>query len=619
MIFLKKIKAPALLVGLLLLALVSCEEDLTTLGGTVVGSEPFSTGNETYPVFAVNKKINAVQTNRLPLYQLGVFNDAVYGRTEAQITSQLLLPEGNPTFGASTQDEEDNDPDKIPEAETVTEVVLYIPYLSQTEAVRDMDNDGVDDFLDEFPEDPNNDDDGDTLTNAEERALGTNPLEPDTDNDGIDDNVDEETLQNNFPKTIDIDSIYGNREAGFRLTVSESEFFLRDFDPQSNFTEQQEYFNTQRFDQDFLGDLLYQTDTLETISNLEYVFDNEDDPDTEENEALSVTKADPGIRVVLSAEFFQENLIDKEGSSELRSQANFNEFLRGIHIALEPIGEELMLLLNLNQAEVQLTYTFESEDPDNSETNLVNERTIVLNLLRATPQGTVGNAVNTIIQDDFPAEVIENFNESNASRIYLKGGAGSYSQINLFSDDTGEETDAITNIKAQNWIINEANLVFYVDRTTLGDAAVTEPMDDVAFREPFRLYLFDLETGIPIIDLSTEVSAANTLFGSFLNYDGLLERDENGQGIKYTVRITDHINDLILRDQENVALGLMLTPDISTIGNFRTVSALVEGETDIALPIEPTYTPVGTVLFGSGPDVPEAQRLQLEIFYTEAD
>ena len=65
-----KITKVSALVGTLLLLLASCEEELDTIGEGVVAGEPFSTGKVEYDVFTYNKGITAVQTNRLPLYQL---------------------------------------------------------------------------------------------------------------------------------------------------------------------------------------------------------------------------------------------------------------------------------------------------------------------------------------------------------------------------------------------------------------------------------------------------------------------------------------------------------------------------------------------------------------------
>src|SRR5680860_1104453 len=99
MIFLNRPKFTALAVIALVAVLAACEKDPTIIGASVIGSKPFNTDKAVFDVFAVNKKIRAVRTNQLPLYQLGVYNHPVYGKTEATITSQVRLPTENPLFG----------------------------------------------------------------------------------------------------------------------------------------------------------------------------------------------------------------------------------------------------------------------------------------------------------------------------------------------------------------------------------------------------------------------------------------------------------------------------------------------------------------------------------------
>ena len=87
---------------------VSCEQDPTTIGSGVIGSSPFNTDKAVFDVYAYNKKIKAVSTNKLPIYQLGSFTHPVYGKTTASVTSQVQLSSVNPTFGINTQAQEDN-------------------------------------------------------------------------------------------------------------------------------------------------------------------------------------------------------------------------------------------------------------------------------------------------------------------------------------------------------------------------------------------------------------------------------------------------------------------------------------------------------------------------------
>lgn len=614
--FLNRLKFPALAGILLVMAVVSCEQDLTTIGASVIGGEPFTTDKIEYDVFAFNKDVKAVRTNKLPVYQLGIFDDPVYGKTDARITTQLLLASPNPSFGNYSQTVENNadtdDSDAtIEENETIKSIYLYLPYLIKSEGQRDSDLDGVDDVLEPGSEDdPNNDSDGDGLTNTQEKAIGTDPLNVDTDGDGTNDADDDSTLGQRFARRFDLDSIYGNRETPFNLKVERSTYFLRDLDPNTNFQEAQEYFSSQQFSPNFVDEVFL--DSLITIDDQEILFTvTEDDPDTPDIDEVGTieSKLPPGVRVKLSQaalDFFQVNVLDKEGSSELLSQANFNEFMRGIHLSITPSGDDHYILFDLREATLTMTYEYDSFNSTDSAIEK-KEEDFEFSLLRAVGNGGIsGNAVNTFTHDLLPTEIETALDApENASRIYLKGGAGSFAEIKLFDIANGEEI--INQIKANNWIINEANLVFYVDRNTL-DAA-----GDVI--EPPRLYLYNAETNAPLFDSSIDEISNTSTLESYPLYDGIIQ-EESGKGIKYSIKITNHINNMIVRDSTNATLGLTITPDIRSTGAVNAM--LTDGEKDI--PIISTISPLGTVLFGS--DVPagsEDKRLKLEIFYTETN
>ncbi len=601
------LKASAL-VGALFLLSISCEEDLTTIGEGVIGGEPFTTGKEVYDVFAFNKSVLGVQTNRLPLYQLGTFNDPIYGTRNASIVTQVALTTVDPTFGDSSQATEDvADTDgissTIPENETVKEVLLYIPFQQPPGATSDTDGDGVPDDLDDDPLDPNTDKDGDGVTDNEERIIGSDPFDPNEDGTGDD------FIPNTFERTFDLDSIYGDRSQPFNLVVSTSTFFLRDLDPDANFEEAQAYFSNQDFSS-FIGEELFNGPV--TISNKELLFFAEDDPETpdvDESTSIIETRLAPGIRVPLNVDFFQQNILDKEGQSELLSQNNFRDFFRGIHLSGSSDAEELMFLLDLAQANITITYDYDDYDAEEDEVTTV-ERNFVLNLLQRTNIGlTFGNAVNTFSNEPFSPEITGALDtDENASRIYVKGG-GTMAEIRLFDEVENGGSDIINQIRQNNWIINEANLVFYVDRN-----ALTSSGGNV--EEPPRLYLYNAETNERIFNPDAEFDALNEPLGVFLNYDGILE-EEGDLGLKYTIRITEHLNNIIVRDSVNAKLALTLTADIRNAIVFESMGA---GDSTIDVPVSTTISPLGTVLFGSNVDMAdEDKRLKLEVFYTEAN
>lgn len=609
MTFLNRFKFSALAVILLVTAMASCEKDPTTIGAGVIGGTPFTTGKKVFDVFAYNKDIEAVRTNKLPIYQLGAFDHPAYGKTEAMVNSQVLLSSPNPTFGAYSQEVEDNPSDgipaQIPENESVDSVYLYIPFF--TNPTGDSDLDGLADEFDADPLDPNSDSDNDGLTDSQENSNGTDPLDPDTDGDGIGDAADEDFTQNQFVKSFDLDSIYKNGKlydnmgnAMFNLKIERSNFFLRDLDPDTNFQEAQEYYSSQQFVPTFVDSLLFDGEV--SISAEQIPVRRRDDPSTEdENEAEQFNYLGPGIRVALDKDFFQNNIIDKEGSFELMNQANFSDFLRGIHFSLASVTDEFMVLFNLTAANIVISYNYDSFDTSDGSTSK-KQSDFVLNFIsQSQTNGVVtGNAVNTFINEAYPQEIENSMDTGeNASRIYVKGGSGSYAEIKLFDEINGMEI--INQIKANNWIINEANLVFYVADNS-----------DVA--EPPRLYLYNAETGGPVFSFPRSLSEQAI---TFFDYDGNLVKSDDGKGIKYTVKITEHINNLVIRDAENSTLGLTVTASLFQPG---VSNAMLSNGKEEDIPVAATITPLGTALFGSDVSAENSdKKLKLEIFYTEAN
>lgn len=633
--FLKRSVIPTFLGMFLVLGiLVSCEQDITTVGAGVVGNEPFTTGQEVYDVFVYNKNIEAVQTNKLPIYQLGTYNDPIFGKTEASVTSQIFLSTLNPTFGILTQEKENRAGitgeaiTVIDEEETVKEAFLYIPFLVKSGS-RDLDSDGVDNDFDAEPENPENDNDGDGVSNRAETASNTDPLDAnsvDADRDGLNDTDGTRIFTNNFAQKVELDSIYVNglnfddvddaNSTTFNLKVERSTYFLRNLDPNSNFQELQEYYSSQEFSPNFVSDLLF--DGTVEINNEQILIPNEDDVTTEDvDESLTFTKLDPGIRIPLNNEFFQTNILDKEGSSELLSSSNFSEFIRGLHFSItDEEGDDVLFLFDLKDTRVTMTYSYKRydnnetpEDLTDDNPNAIEETDFVFSFLSQVGNGQVnGNAVNTLLTENYGPQIGQSLDTGeNAARIFLKGGPGTYAELNLFEENGGETL--LEQIRAENWVINEANLVFYVDREQLDANGGTI--------EPPRLYLYNAENNFPLINPNTEQSVSQDLFGLYLNYDGILEKS-NGKGIKYSVKITDHINNLVIRDSTNATLGLTLSTDIQ---NWNIANAQLENEEN-TIPTTSRITPLGTILYGSNlqnSDPNFDKRLKLEIFYTKAD
>ncbi len=508
----------------LLMLIPSCEEEIATLGRGV-GDENtfFETGTAFFDVSAFNKEITAVNTNQLPLYQLGTFEDPVYGARNAGIVSEVTLIGENPVFGNLTQEEEENE--NFDENETIKEVLLYLPFQSSPSS------------------------------------------------DG---------------ESFELDSIFGNRDQQFTLTVSKSSFFS-DKDPESSFTEAPEFYSNHDFSGTLEGIIGQQTES--SVSAQEIILFEDDDPNTPEDESTQErAQLPPGILVSLDNAIFQ-TILDKEGQPELENEDSFNDFFQSIHIEVTAT-EALMFLLDLTQASITFTYTHQDQD-----TGEEAEEEFILGLL-VNIGDVQSNAINTFEDTSFSGEIAMALdNDENAERIFVKGGS-ILTEIRLFdtADDGAADIEAI---RADNLFINEAFLVFHVDTDAFNGAEAVEPP---------ALYLYNADTGEPIFD-ADDISALS-------DYDGLLQDDEEGS--RYRIRITDHINGIIRGDAENISLALTQTFNTAITEVRETVGN--EGAPPfISMPEMAVISPLGTVLFGSDDTVDETQRLQLEIRFTKGD
>jgi len=90
------------------------------------------------------------------------------------------------------------------------------------------------------------------------------------------------------------------------------------------------------------------------------------------------------------------------------------------------------------------------------------------------------------------------------------------------------------------------------------------------------------------------------------------ETDESGvEQKKYKIRITEHLNNIIVRDSTNVELGLVVS---SNVGEASGKGVL--NDNSLTIPVGSILTPKSIILHGSN-STNEAKRVKLNIYYTE--
>ena len=473
--------------------------DFNEIDGGLLKNPNFDTNVFTATIQVSQIKESAVQTNGLGGYLLGEYSQAPFGTKSATIVAQVTLPAVNPTFGTKTQASENSE--NKSENETVTEAYLYIPFFN-----------------------PNS-----SNSNASYSQNG------------------EYTL----------DSIYGNRDASFQVNVRELNYFLSDIDTDLN--AKVYYSNDTNITSNLGASIVSNTTTSTyTISNkaiTRYQFDN---PQTSEDESKKVQDVlAPGLRIPLSTNFFQTKIINKEGSSELANTNEFKKYFKGISVSASNFSKDLMILLNMANAKIEIVYSYETSGT-NSTTTETRKNRYELSL-----NGITVNLFNNSGE-----------NLTDSSKIYLSGALGQTASITISDTD-------IANIKSQKLMVTDASLLLYVDNS-------------ISYtKEPERLFIYNTQTGAVLVDYQYDpTSNADSSTYSYLYHLGKLQK-ENGKGAFYQLRITNHILNLVNEIGTNVPLGIVVA---SNVKNTNSGAYLRDTNTKGKILSSAVVTPLGTVI-----------------------
>ncbi len=550
----KALKFPILFL-LITSSFIACDEEFSVIESDVLGkgNANFGTDQMDIPIAAYNKKLNAVRINNLNYNLLGFFDDLEFGQTTASVVAQLTPTAFSPTFG---------------ENPVIDSVVLTIPYFSR-------------------------------------------PI-------GFDDN-------GNTTYSIQ-DSLYGDASKPIKLSIYRNNYFLRSFNPNVTNSPQNYFSNADNgnttnnlaliesgpinFD-DHKGDMIKDTTFIPSADAIKTTVGEGED-------ALTSVSA-PALRMHLDGAFWKSAIIDHEGGSELSNASSFNNYFRGLYFKAEAVnGEGNMISLNTlsENANINIYYTKGEDDARSQSTYTFNFRGIRLN--------TFINNYNVTFADGDP--------DLGDETLYLKGAEGSMAVVDLFgnedvdnnnvpdaleifiddfrildsNDPSGYLKDNTTGNFVLKKLINEAQLVVYEN-----DLAIST--DD--YHKYDRIYAYDVNNNIPIVDagefFDPTVNANDPLNSNVIH---LSQRDPDQK--KYKIRLTQHLNNILLRDSTNTKIGLVLSTNVNNTAN---VEILNSNDAVTAIPAAAILAPRGTILYGSNDNVSEGKRMKLQVFFTDPE
>ena len=426
--------------------------------------------------------------------------------------------------------------------------------------------------------------------------------------------------------TYALNSLYGGTEAdSIKLSIFKNNYYLRAFNPNADLNATQNYYSNGTLAQGELigtteleGQLLYSRNYRPSSKPIGLKEVNEETGDLEVTSTIP-----PSLRIHLfgnptnsnpTAIFWKDLILSKEDDEALSKASNFHEYFRGLYFMVEPNSVENKNLIQLNfassGANVTLYYNYQKTTTENEESTTAYGK---------YEMNFSGNRVN-IFENNFNASIIDVIDDTATDSegddyLYLKGGEGSMAIVELFADQEGnteedqknefrEINNGIVTVKR---LINEAYLEFYVDET--------QSNSDL----PNRVYLYDLDNNLPMADffLDQTVNASS----SDSKFTHLVPLPTGTEQKKYKIRLTEHLNNIIIDDSTNVKLGLVVSSNVGAANTkgFQTGIDVGTGSDITTIEGVPTGTvlsPESVVLHGS--NSPEtAKRVKLNIYYTE--
>ena len=557
-------------------AVISCDKDFNSIGSDLVDDAHFDLEEyEVQNIVGYSKATGPVQSNNLPINSLGIYKDPYFGTTKAQFVSQVELSSINPTIG---------------ENPVIDSVYLYVPYFSNLKST----------------------------TDAGERIY-------------------------------ELDSVYGYSEtAKFKLHVYENGYFMRDFDPEVDFQNTQKYYSNEKFLVDAYKGTELLNNSAKIAQNEEFVISNKElyiyktngsglyvDSEgvvlanqTDASARVIKERKAPGVWLDLKNSFFQQKILDAAASGVLFNNNTFKDYFRGLLFEVEEIvpNQGALAMLDFSLAEFKIIFKSEIGGGD------ALRRTLSLQMGYKSTGNKKSNSINFIEHTkstNYTNGLAASSEVAGDDRLYIKGGNGSVAFLDVFGADSDgnlvadELDDLRLNVLNDKWLVNEANLTFYIDNVAMSASNQIEPQ---------RIYIFDATNNKPIIDYYADPSTNSDPKKSKQSFGGLIEIDSDKNGIRYKVRVTEYIKRLLMNEDENnntnLRIGISVTETINMAENayINPANPIVIGTDEVEfIPVSSVMNPLGTVLHGplstatylddNGNVVP--MKLKLEIFFTK--
>jgi len=383
----------------------------------------------------------------------------------------------------------------------------------------------------------------------------------------------------------ELDSIFGTKP--FEIKVKELTYLLPTLDPNTNLIDNRIYFSDFDFTP-FQGTQIADTIGFRTNSDTFVVYEREDDGSfTLDSDGYKIIKdsLSPRLNIKLDTTFFRHKIFDHSGEEILTNALRFKDYFRGLYIEALPENDNgKYMMMDFAAAYIMVSYTHDVTDDNDTPTDTSDDtiETIYeeIKLMFTAPK-------TNIYQNTFTTDMQTAINNSDMingdGSVYIKGNAGAETIVQLF------DTQQLAELRAEDWMINQAELLFYVDKQAVSGTLLEAP----------RLILYNKDQEKLLSDLDSSENLDSDIY-----FGGFLEEDDNGNSY-YSFKITRHIRDVIKNDSMNAKLALRVSSNAKALLKYN----------DHFLDPD-SQNPSGTILYGNQTPTVDNKPI-LKIYYTD--
>lgn len=396
-------------------------------------------------------------------------------------------------------------------------------------------------------------------------------------------------------RTYKLDSIYGNTTAKMTLQVKEVAQYL--------YSQDSTYYSNRTLanctsceninDIEVLPNVLGTTELSNEVTTYQKIKKNE----------TTAKAPDVVVQVKLDKEYFKQKFIDNQNSSDLKDQASFiRNLFRGIELSVLD-NQGFLMNFNQNSAAFNLTmhYSYDNPNEDAEQERLNNTFPLTFGSYWSnTPGHNV--QVNQFEHSNRSSQFVNAYTNPNTqqgdARLYLAGMDGTKTVIQLNEEQLSEMKN---NVQNKGWAIVGAELTFHID-------------DTHGLKTPPYLFAWHnyKEEGKNKNKNFTDLVKFYNSYPLTVQFNPMYNYKNNPK--TYTIRITDHIKNLVERNEVFEDSKIMVS-----LGNF--LLSPSSSYSTVASPGLPFYNdrafnPHRVVLHGSNSEQ-EDKKLKLKIYYTK--